>query len=250
MGGYWGNRPEVIGHGGAGGHAPGNSRAALDAGLRFGVDRIECDLRLTADGDLALVHDASLAGDGGSVAVRTMTNDDLRIRLPGLLLLGEAVELVAGRTPFMLDLKEADAVPALIAGIRRYGLSDASSVSCRSWPALRRLRAALPGMRLGLSVGDLAASTPTRRARAVTRKGFRRTLPVWLPHALRRLGATEVMLSRRMVTPGIVRAVHRSGKRVNMWTVDDPDDLREAIASGVDGLITNFPDRARTILGE
>lgn len=246
MGGRTGNEPEIIGHGGAGGHAPGNSRAALEAGLRLGVHRVECDLRLTADGDLALVHDAAVSGVDGSVPVRASTSAGLRQRLPGLLVIGEAVELVAGRVPFMLDLKEADAAPALITAIRRHGLAEASSVSCRSWPALRRLRAGLPGMRLGLSVGDLAAATPTRPARAIARQGFRRTLPLWLPGALRSLDATEVMLSRRMLTPGLVRAVHRVGKRVNVWTLDDPDDLRRAIAAGVDGVITNYPDRAQT----
>ena len=243
------SRPEVIGHAGAGGHAPGNSRQALAIAVALRVDRIECDVRRTADGELALIHDARLPNDAGAdVPIRTLTMPTLRARLAGLLTLDEAVAMVAGCCPLMLDLKDGDAVVALIAAIARNDLAASSSVSCRSVPALRRLRRAFPTMRLGLSVGNLARTMPTRWGRSVATALFRATLPLWLPRFLGRTGADELMLNQHMASARLVRAVQRGGRRVNIWTVDEPDEIRRALRTGANGLISNYPDRVRTVL--
>lgn len=53
------------------------------------------------------------------------------------------------------------------------------------------------------------------------------------------------LLSRRFI-----QRAHEVGLKVHAWTVDDPDDMKRAIASGVDGIITNFPTRLRAILDD
>lgn len=53
----------------------------------------------------------------------------------------------------------------------------------------------------------------------------------------------------RLLTREVVQALHRRGMQVIPWTVNNPDDMRAVIALGVDGLITDYPDRARVVLG-
>jgi glycerophosphoryl diester phosphodiesterase len=125
-----GRRVEVVGHGGAGAEHPGNSRAAIEAGLALGADRIECDVQRSRDGELVLVHDDRLTLPGGARrAVRDLTTAELRGLLPGLLTVDEVAELVAGRAPLMLDVKGPGYERALIGAIRRHGLAGESSVS-------------------------------------------------------------------------------------------------------------------------
>ena len=74
-------RPEVVGHAGAGGFFPGNSLKAIEKALELRVDRIECDVQRSADGDLVLVHDEELNDARGKRPVKRITTAELRERL-------------------------------------------------------------------------------------------------------------------------------------------------------------------------
>jgi glycerophosphoryl diester phosphodiesterase len=79
----------------------------------------------------------------------------------------------------------------------------------------------------GFDVDDYAGSVP----RTVQALGAR----VWSPHALD-------------LSPALVEEAHALGLSVIPWTVNDPKDMERAIALGIDGLITDYPDRLRTVL--
>lgn len=240
---------EVVGHGGAGGLHPGNGQAAMVAALAIGVDRIECDVRRAADGGLVLVHDDGVSLDNGDRRlVRRLTTRELRGALPGLLTFDELVELVSGRAPLMIDVKRSGYEGEVVAAIRRHRLDDASSLSCTYVSTLRRVRAAYPSMRLGLSTGHWAGGTPTAPGRVAARWLLRIGAPVPLVAALRLAGASEAMLQHRIVTAPLVATLHAGGWRVNVWTVDRPEDIRRALALGVDGVISNRPDLVRMAL--
>jgi glycerophosphoryl diester phosphodiesterase len=242
---------EIVGHGGAGPDHPGNSRAAIEAGLALGADRIECDVQRARDGELVLVHDDRVPLPGGERrAVRDLATAELRGLLPGLLTIDEVAELVAGRAPLMLDVKYSGYERELIAAIRRHGLAGESSVSSTYPAVLVRVRRALPGMRVGLSTGHWATGAPGRLGRGAATLLLRATLPVVLPRALCLIGATEAMVQHRAATRRLVEAVHARGKRVNVWTVDSPRGIERALGLGVDGIISNRPDRVRELVGK
>ena len=52
----------------------------------------------------------------------------------------------------------------------------------------------------------------------------------------------------RVVTPSLVRAAHRHGVEVHVWTVNDPDDMRRLVGQGIDGVVTDRADTALNAL--
>jgi glycerophosphoryl diester phosphodiesterase len=65
---------------------------------------------------------------------------------------------------------------------------------------------------------------------------------------MRGIGATETMIQHRVCTERLIRIVHDSGRKVNVWTVDRPEQMRRFIEMGVDGIISNRPDLVKEAL--
>jgi len=237
------SRVEVIGHGGAGAYYPGNSRSALEAAIRFGVDRIECDIQCSQNGDLVLVHDDRVPlPSGGKRRVAHLTTAELRVVLPGLLTLDEAAELTATRVPLMLDIKRSGYDEAVIEAIARHRFDRACSLSTTYLSTLVKLGRRFPAMRRGLSTGHLSTGVPGPLAQRLATWGLRAGSPVVLPRVLALAGATEAMLHYRIVSKKLVDSIHASGRLVNTWTVDRESDAARLHELGVDGIISNRPD--------
>jgi glycerophosphoryl diester phosphodiesterase len=235
-------RLEVIGHGGAGDFFPGNSRESIEQALKIGVDRIEIDVQRSADGDLVLVHDEEFELSGRKTPADEIATARFRAMLPGLLTLDELVEMNVGNVPLLLDVKMPGYEAEVIAAIRRHRLAETAAVSSTHGPVLRRLKRAFPDLRLGLSTGHMATGIPYRPARAVMARALRLATPVPLVAAMRVFGATETMIQHRVCTTRLIGHAHASGRRVYVWTVDRPDQMRRFIELGVDGIISNRPD--------
>jgi glycerophosphoryl diester phosphodiesterase len=62
------------------------------------------------------------------------------------------------------------------------------------------------------------------------------------------VGARQICPRAALVTPKLIEEAHRADLRVATWTVNQPEEMRAVIAAGVDGVMTDFPDRLRTIL--
>lgn len=245
------SKPEVVAHAGAGPDDSGNNLAAMEGALALGLDRIECDVRRSRDGDLILVHDDRVRGpDGRRRRVSLLSTADLRVYLPELLLFDELAEMVKGRTPLLIDVKGPGYEEALAGAIRRHGLAAESAASSTHALTLRRLRVAFPNMRLGLSTGHLAGSFPTDLGRQISRIALRIILPRVIVPAMRAAGASETMVHHRVASSMLIAAVHGAGKRVNLWTVDEDADIRRAIDLRVDGIISNRPDAVKRMFLE
>ncbi len=241
-------RIEVIGHGGAGDFFPGNSRESIEQALRIGVDRIEIDVQRSADGDLVLVHDERFVVNGRKTPTEEITTDQFRRLLPGLLTLDELADLNQTNVPVLLDVKAPGYEPELISAIRRYGWANTASASSTHGIVLWRLKRAFPDLRLGLSTGHMATAITTRPVRYVMTHALRLVTPRPLALAMRGFGATETMIQHRVCTERLVHIVHNSGRLVNVWTVDRPEQMRRFIAMGVDGIISNRPDLVKEAL--
>jgi glycerophosphoryl diester phosphodiesterase len=225
---------EIVAHRGASADAPEHTLLAYDLALTQGADVLELDLRSTADGELVVLHDATLARTAGDPRrVADLGAADLA-RLPSAarpLGLDEILARYQGRTRFLLELK--DPTPAmegrLVQAVAEAGAGGDVVVQSFEVEALRRIRSLDPR----LPVAPLFYRTP-----------FAPWRERWLD-GLAALGAVAVGVHRRQVDAGLVAAAHRRGLVVRSWTVNDAAEAARHVALGVDGLITDRPGAVR-----
>ena len=224
-----------------------NTRHAFGEAVALGYRYLETDVHATADGGLLAFHDPLLdrVTDGlGAVAGRT-TAELAAVRIGGRDPIPTFAELLETfpEARFNVDAKADAAVDLLADTVAAHDAHDRVCVSSFSPARLHRLR-----HRLGRRV-------PT----AVSARGvvLHRFAP-WLTRVLDSPAPAlqvplETRLGRRTVritTPGLVRAAHRRGKQVHVWTVDDRATIERLIDLGVDGIFTDRPDTLRTVLTE
>jgi glycerophosphoryl diester phosphodiesterase len=228
--------PLVIAHRGASASAPANSLAAFALAVVQDADGIELDVRRTADGVLVVHHDPTLA-DGRPVAALTWA--ELGAGLPGLTTLDEVLG-VAGDLLIDIEIKIDPREPgfdpdngladAVATWIVRRDVAWRVVVTSFDSATVDRVRALDPGIPTGQLVAR--ADDLVETIAAVASAGH-----MWIaPH-------------HSTVSGDAVALAHGHGLRMMVWTVDDPERMRELASAGVDGLITNDPALAVATLG-
>lgn len=235
----------IIGHRGASAHAPENSLGAFDRARVDGADGVELDVLLCATGEVVVFHDDDLLRLGGrpdriaELSLSQVRAARLQSGAP-IPLLDEVLEVCGPRLLVNVELKasgiSAAGVRALVDAVAqvvaRAGASVAERILVSSFhpAAVAAWQRRVPGIRAGL-LFEREAALPLRRAWA---------LPWLRPFAVHPEGV--------LCTAQAAARWRRRGYRVNVWTVDDPADVRRFAAMGVDGVITNDPARTRAVL--
>lgn len=222
-----------------------NTREAFAAALAAGARFIESDCLLTKDEVVVLVHDDDLMepfGDPRAVADVTYAElADMFESRGGLLTLEESLTEFPDAY-FNIDMKEpAVAVPGgrIIGRLAPERTLIASFNDRSRKQALDVATTASGGVRPATSAGQSAivrivAALATGSERLVAR-AFRGLEAVQIPE---KFGPVHVM------TPRFIAAAHRNGVEVHVWTVNDPQRMRELVALGVDGIVTDRTDLA------
>ncbi|MBN2192268.1 MAG: glycerophosphodiester phosphodiesterase [Polyangiaceae bacterium] len=246
--------PLTFAHRGGAGQWPENTLLAFERAISLGVDFIETDVRLTRDGELVLCHDATVdRTTNGHGAIERLDLDELRrfdagwrftrdgstfpfrgqgLRVPTL---AEALALDP-RVRFNLDLKSTDpaAVGRLIDAMELGGYGDRLVVASHSQAMIRCFRSGCGG-RVATAAGPHEVMAFLAAAR------------VRMSHHLRcEYDALQVPRQRALihvVDRRFVTAAHELNLPVHVFTIDTPETMRELLALGVDGLMTNRPDR-------
>jgi glycerophosphoryl diester phosphodiesterase len=234
----------VFGHRGARGEAPENTLAGFAYTLRQGVLALELDVRLTADGELAVIHDATVdrtTDATGLVAAFTaaeLSRLDARGGHPewpapvGVPRLAEVLDATAGRARLAIEIKtdapeQLERLCAVL--VERLRGRARSRVTVTSFdPAaleiMRRLAPALPRAFIG------AYDTPA-------------TLETALRLECRQ---ADVPVARGMVE--VVRQAQAQGLRVVGWLGNTEQDLETLLRWGVDGITSDVPAWALAFL--
>lgn len=227
-------RPRRVGHKGAAHIETGNTIGSFEAALAHDVDMIELDVlseRTDGGGRLLVAHDY----------------EDLRSR-PALEL-DQALDHLAGERFAALELDVDVKLPGyelrVLDALRARGLVERTIVSGMFPLALARIRAAEPALRLGWSVPrvrrDYASDALTAVPALAILTGYRAMLPRRAGEAIASGRVDAIMAHWRVVTRSLLRAVHRAGGELYVWTVDDARLIARLTAMGVDGIITNDP---------
>jgi glycerophosphoryl diester phosphodiesterase len=231
----------VIGHRGALGLAPENTLAGFRKGLECGADLLELDVHLTADGELAVIHDSDVSRTtDGHGRVRQMTLAQLRAldagswfdpsfrgeRIPSL---PEVLDWARGRIPLVVEIK-GDPEPApdiearLVETLRAHAMLDEVIVISFHHPSVRRVKEIAPDVATGILY----------QARLVDAVG-----------AARAARADAIRPSWSYVSRELVEEAHVAGLCASTWNANDDERAAYLVDLGVDSIGSDYPDRLR-----
>lgn len=222
--------PLVGGHRGNPAEHPENTLASFRSAIELGVDMIECDVHMSADGELVVIHDHTLdRTTNGSGLVAQHTLAELRELDAGggerLPVLAEVSQLARDRVGLCVEIKQIpipypDLEAKLIAQLRDLDTLDQTAVVSFHHGAVRRLKELEPR----LAVGVLEGARPIDPV-AILRSA---DADIYSPH----YGAMD---------PELVEQVHAAGGVVGVWTVDDAAAVAWCQACRPDSVFTNRP---------
>ncbi|MEU9740379.1 glycerophosphodiester phosphodiesterase family protein [Micromonospora chersina] len=253
-----GRRAATYAHRGSSGMAPENTAAAFELAIAEGADYVETDVQLSADGELVIIHDVTLArttdaqrvfADRPPWNVHDFTLAELRKLDAGgwyaaefagqhILTLDELLDLLGDRVGLNLELKSPAVNPGLAQAVvaRLSRRRDWIAPGARPRPlivgsfdeqALRDVHAQLPDVPVSLITYDVPAGEKVA------------DLAGWI---------FSVNPDIRRLRPEDAARVVEAGLALVPWTVDSPELWRWALDLGVDGMITNYPSALKDLL--
>src|SRR6266849_7051447 len=229
------NRILVTGHRGAAGIEPENTGRSFRRACDLGVDRVETDVRLTRDGHLICLHDATVdRTTNGSGAVADRTFEEVRKLDAGLgeqiPTLEEAIAAVRGRAVLQIELKGEGTVAPTLRVLEATGLDPTEFLlTCFDASRLEEVRAQQPDWLVSLLFGQ---PPPDAIERA------------------RQVGARSISVQFTHLTREWVEAAHAAGLEIRGWNPDTREEMEQTLALGVDGLGSNRPDILLDLLRE
>ena len=221
----------MVAHRGASAAAPENTVEAFCAARDLGADWVELDVRRTADGVAVVHHDAHLP-DGRRIG--ELNAEDLPSHVPGL---AEALEACEGmgvvveikNLPGDPDFDHDNLVAFAVAGlVAAYLEPERVVVSSFNVATIAAVKVVDPEIPIALVCGITDPASAVARA---------------LAHSMSAVHPYDTMC-----TPYFVDKAHSSGLDVFAWTVNDPGRMGHLVDMGVDGIITDYPDRARAVV--
>lgn len=233
----------VVAHRGASGTFPENTARAFGEAIRLGVEMIEFDVQLSADGKPIIIHDGAVdRTSNGSGRVAEMTLAQIEALDAGgwfagefagepFLTLYQALDLMPAEMRLNVHVKAYDedrkrVIPLVVEELVRRGrLGTAFVASDQASLVLARQ------VESGLEICNLSTSPPENYVRRSHEIGCRILQP---GHA--------------MTTPELVADAHQLGMEVNPFYADDEQEMRRLIDCGVDGILTNFPERLQELV--
>lgn len=254
-------RPLLFAHRGGSALAPENTLAAFQNAANIGVDVLEMDVRLTADGELVVFHDETLERTtNGSGLVRDKTLAELRQLDAGYWyspdsggaypFRGQGVgistigEIFAAFPHHIINIDIKDESPVAVAKlaeeIQTAGAADRTIVASFSDKNLKQFRSLAPGIATAAGPGE------TRTFFVLS------SLGLWRFH--RPLGDMFQVPTQsgrfHLDTPRFIETAARNNQEVSYWTIDDPAEVQRLLELGADGIMTDRPDLALLVFQE
>jgi glycerophosphoryl diester phosphodiesterase len=250
--------PLLIAHRGGAGLYPENTLFAFARAQRaWEADMLELDVHASADGHCVVIHDDTVdRTTNGSGHVRELTLARLRQLDAGYRFTPDG-----GRTfPFRgrgITIPTLDEILVALPDARITIEVKANAAQVPLFETIGRTGAQERVIAAGAYDADRTLFSTWRGALSASGERCRRFIVrhrLWLA-GLGRFGAHVAQLpefwgGRRVVTPRLVRDFHRAGAHVHVWTVNEPADMARLLDWGVDGLVTDRPDRLARLLHE
>ena len=272
---------DVIAHRGASAYAPENTLAAFEKAVEMRAHWFELDCTLSKDGRVIVIHDDDLARTAGSpAAVADLTLAEIRRAEAGswfseefrgerIPTLNESLDLARGRIGVYVEIKNADDDTQLLAHLMQLaegrdtllpemGDNVIALIEQSGTRNLALARAAIKQIRENRMVSRVViqsfspivcavAKIEAPRIRTELLASYDAERPqIWGDYLrwARLLDVAGFNAEAEAVNPALVDQMHAEGRRVAVWTVNDPEEMRRFQAMGVDAIITDRPDVA------
>lgn len=255
--------PLIIAHRGYSAIAPENTAIAVELGVQSGADFVEIDVQMSADGEVVLMHDATLTrttnaplrfplkapwntGDFLAAELYSLdagtwfgySRDPLNFAFAGepVPSLVEILELLTDRAGLLLEVKSPGLYPGIeeaiardleVTGWVRDGVAtQALIVQSFDWESMRTYANLHPQVPVGL-----LGNPPQDEATWTDVAGY----------------ADWINPGHTNLSPDVVADIHRRGFRTSPYTINDAPRMRELLDMGVDGVITDQPARLKLL---
>jgi glycerophosphoryl diester phosphodiesterase len=221
-----------IGHRGAKGYVPENTLLSFQKAIEMSVDGIELDVHLSADGEIIVIHDATIdRTTNGQGAVNSLSLRELKSfriekehEIPTLI---EVLNLVNKRCLINIELKGKGTVIPVVALIEKYVLEKNWQyphflISSFDWISLLNIHLAKPVIPLGVLTEydvDLAFAFA------------------------KYIQATSIHSYFHLLSKEKTAKMQEEGLQVLAWTVNEKEDIQKIKSFHINGIITDYPDR-------
>ncbi len=232
---------EIFAHRGAAGAAPENTLASFKQAIKDGTDWIELDVQESKDGEVVVIHDSDVMKLAGvSPKIWESTVEDLQKidigswfdkkfageKIPTFK---EVLQVAKGKVKVLIELKyygHDDALEQKVVDIvESMGMSNDVAVMSLKPDQVKQIKALRPewksGILLSKVVGDVS-----------------------------KMDVDFLAVNLGMMHPSLIKTTHNAGKKLYVWTADDPLVIFKMLSLGVDGIITNEPALARKVMDE
>lgn len=256
--------PQVIAHQGGDGVWPGDTLYAFEKAVEIGADVLEMDAHITKDGHIVLMHDETVDDTtDGTGLIEEMTLAELKgldaaydwskdggqtfpyrgqgIQVPALAEVFERFPQMR----YVIEIKKSG-IPVeqpLCDLIRQHNMQDKVLIASFHDAVMQNFRAACPEVATSASRGEVTKFVILGKVflSGLVAPGYESIQPPFDP---------AESYNIPIMTRRFIREAHRKNIKVEPWTVDDPDLMRQYIECGVDGIITDRPDLMVELLKE
>ena len=221
-----------IAHRGASGHAPENTLLAIEAAIRIGATAVEIDVHRCLTGEVVVIHDPSVdrttsgKGDVAKTALTVLKELDAGQgqKIPTLR---EVLDLVNRRCPLFIDLKAPDvAMPTaeLVTYYNKHkGWQHSEMIIISSYRQLLvQIHQKFPKIPLGVSIKEVPES---------------------LAACAEFTHSTYLLPAAECLNDALVEDARKRRVKIIAWTCNDAESIASARRFGVDGIMSDFPER-------
>jgi len=224
---------KAIGHRGAAGIEPENTLRSFRKGIELGVDYVECDVYLTKDGKLVIIHDRNVdRTTNGTGPVEEMTFEEVRSLDAGkgekVPTLEEVLDVVRGKCSIHIELKGEGTPKPVLELVERKGMLKDVVITSGNTERLKEVRRLNPDVAVEHIFGD---PPPDAIERALS------------------VGASRVSVNINHITQEYVDEGHRHGLLVIAWPPNTEEEMKRAMQFGVDMICSDRPDILMRVLG-
>jgi glycerophosphoryl diester phosphodiesterase len=252
-------RPLVMAHRGGAGLWPENTMYGFERAVDLGVDMLETEIHSTADNILVLMHDSTVdRTTNGSGPIRAFTLEELKtldagynwtsdggqtfpfrgsgITVPTL----EEVFTALPTARINIDIKQEkpSLVEPLCKTIRTFDMTDKVMVASFNSKVLKAFRRVCPEVTTSAGTGEVAFFFMVNMVFLGA---------VYRP-ACQAFQVPEYSSGLRVLTKRFVETAHGLNLAVHVWTINEVTDMKRLLALGVDGIVTDYPDRLISLL--